>query len=155
MANTARLTLVLVSVMFGVLVLEASGDRREIAESDQETLRRQLTGTWQDEYQGKRTMTLRPDGTGTMLVELSGLQAALFARELRFDMVWELEGRQLKKRTVGGEPAGKVSLVLKMKGNTATDTILESSATRLLLLDENGETEYDWERVPEDADLRE
>ena len=36
-----------------------------------------VLGTWQDEYQGKRTMTLNEDGTGTMIVELSGWRAAL------------------------------------------------------------------------------
>ena len=41
--------------------------------------RQLVVGTWEDDYQGKRTMVLKPDGTGTMLVELSGMQAALFA----------------------------------------------------------------------------
>ena len=36
------------------------------------SFRRMVLGTWEDEYQGKRTMTLKEDGTGTMIVELSG-----------------------------------------------------------------------------------
>ena len=47
-------------------------------------LRRMVTGTWTDNYQGKRTMTLKADGTGDMVVELSGLKAAsLLNRYLR------------------------------------------------------------------------
>ena len=58
-----------------------------------------LLGVWQDDYQGKRTMTLNEDGTGTMLVELSGWRASLYALKLRFEMQWRLEGKVLKKRT--------------------------------------------------------
>lgn len=112
--------------------------------------RRQLLGVWQDSYQGKRTMTLNDDGTGTMLVELSGWQATLFAAKLRFDMRWSLADKTLTKRTVGGEPADKVNLILNTMGNTAEDTILEIGPERLLLLDKNGQTQYDWQRVKQD-----
>src|SRR5262245_36376898 len=56
------------------------------AETEEEKSRHQLLGTWQDHYKGKRTMTLKEDGTGTMRCELSGVQATLFASKLRFDM---------------------------------------------------------------------
>lgn len=165
MGRTVRATLLLACLGLGVAVWHASEDMRRAtvssevgeqeavaAESEQEALRRKLLGVWEDDYKGKRTMTLLADGTGTMRVELSGLQAALFAGVLRFDMVWELEGRLLRKRTIGGEPAGKVALVLKMKGDMATDTILKLTESQLLLMDENGETQYDWQRVREIAD---
>ncbi len=48
------------------------GSAAKKEETDQEKQRRKLLGVWQDHYQGKRTMTLNEDGTGTMLVELSG-----------------------------------------------------------------------------------
>jgi len=113
-----------------------------------ERFRRLVVGTWQDEYQGKRTMTLREDGKGTMLVELSGMKATLFAPRLRFDMVWSIEGGRLKKRTVGGEPETQVRMVLKMMGDQVDEPILELSSDRLLLLDKDGKTKYDWRRVP-------
>ena len=37
-----------------------------------------VLGTWEDRYEGKRTMTLKEDGTGTMVVELSGLRPRWF-----------------------------------------------------------------------------
>ena len=116
-------------------------------EAEDEKVRRKLLGIWQDEYQGKRTMTLNEDGTGTMLVELSGVKAALYASKLRFDMKWLLDGKKLAKMTVGGEPAAKVNLILNTMGNTAEDTILEVTEDRLLLLDKDGKTKYDWRRV--------
>ena len=116
-------------------------------ESEEEKTRRMLLGVWQDDYQGKRTMTLNEDGSGTMLVELSGAQAFLFASKLRFDMTWLLDGKKLTKKTVGGEPADKVNLILSTMGDTADDTLLEVTDDRLLLLDKDGTTKYDWRRV--------
>jgi hypothetical protein len=62
-------------------------------------------------------MTLKEDGTATMLVELSGLKATLFADRLRFDMKWTVEHGRLKEQTIGGEPAGQVQAILKMMGD--------------------------------------
>jgi len=110
-------------------------------------LRELVVGTWEDDYQGKRTMTLAQDGTGTMVVELGGLKASLFASRLRFDMVWSIEGGRLKKRTTGGEPAAQVQLILKTMGDRVDEPILELTRRRLLLLDGDGKTKYDWRRV--------
>lgn len=110
-------------------------------------VRRRLLGVWQDHYQGKRTMTLNDDGTGTMVVELDGVRAALFASRLRFDMRWSLDGPTLRKTTVGGEPADKVNLILNTMGDTARDTIVEVTEDRLVLLDRDGKTRYEWGRV--------
>ena len=116
--------------------------------------RRLLVGNWQDEYKGKRTMTLSDDGTGTMIVELTGVQATLFASQLQSELQWSLDGTKIIKTTVGGEPAKKVHLILKMMGDTAEDTILEISDDRLLLRDKDGKTEYDWKRVSEEVSNR-
>ena len=104
-------------------------------------------GGWADDYVGKRTMTLSPDGTGTMLVELSGFKAMIFAFKLRFDMVWSIENGRLKKRTIGGEPVGIVRMILATMGDRVDEPILELTEKRLLLLDADGKTKYDWRRV--------
>ncbi len=115
---------------------------------DEDTQFRALAaGTWQDEYKGKRTMHLLADGTGTMIVELSGLTAKLFASRLEFDMVWLIENGRMKKQTLGGRPAGKVRAILTMMGDRVDEPILELSDERLLLLDADGKTKYDWQRV--------
>lgn len=113
--------------------------------SDEE-LRAKVVGTWQDEYQGKRTMTLRSDGTGAMVVELSGLKAALVAPRLTFHMQWSIAQGRLKKRSLGGEPAVQVNMILKTLGDTVEEEILEVTEDRLLLLDPDGKTQYDWRR---------
>lgn len=115
--------------------------------SVEDKARQQVIGTWQDEYQGKRTMTLHADGTGTMLVELKGAAALLYATKLRFDMTWSLQDKKLIKKTIGGEPASKVNLIINTLGDTAEDTIVEVTEDRLLLLDKDGKTQYDWRRA--------
>jgi len=114
-------------------------------------LRKLVVGTWQDEYKGKRTMTIRQDGTATMVVELKGLTALMFASRLRFDMRWSIEAGRLKKRTVGGAPAGRVRLILETMGDRVDEPILELTEQRLLLLDADGRTKYDWRRVVPEA----
>ena len=116
------------------------------ASDEDARLRKLVLGTWSDNYKGKRTMTLLEDGTGTMLVELSGFNAVLGSR-LRFDMVWSVEAGRLKKRTTGGEPSISVSIILEAKGDRVDEPILELTEQRLLLRDADGETEYDWRRV--------
>lgn len=92
-------------------------------------------------------MTLYEDGTGTMVVDLEGAAAILFAPQLRFDMRWSIEGDRIKMQTVGGEPATKVQVILKMMGDRVEQPIVELSETRLLLLDQDGKTRYEWRRT--------
>jgi hypothetical protein len=118
------------------------------ADGDDRRLRRQVVGTWQDEYQGKRTLTLRADGTGTMVVELNGLRAALVAPRLEFNIAWSVAHGRLKKHSLGGKPAAQVGMILKTMGDTVDEPILELTGSRLRLLDQDGKTKYDWRRMP-------
>jgi hypothetical protein len=109
--------------------------------------RRMVLGAWHDEYEGKRTLILNEDGTGTMIVELSGWKAAMCASRLTFHLEWSLEGGRLKKHTVSGEPESQVKMILSTYGNHVDEPILELTEDRLLLLDGNGKTRYDWRRA--------
>lgn len=129
---------------FGCLVL---GSLAADTPNTDEQYRRLVLGTWQDDYQGRRTMTLRSDGTGTMLVELRGWKAALYASRLRFDMIWSLENGRLKKKTTGGDPPGKVKTILRMMGDQVNERILELSLDSLILLDQDGKKRYHWRRA--------
>lgn len=112
-----------------------------------EQFRKLAVGTWQDDYQGKRTLTLQENGRGTMVVELGGLKAALVAPRLKFDIEWSVQGGRLKKRSLGGEPATQVGMILKSMGDTVDEPILELSDNRLVLLDADCRTRYAWQRV--------
>jgi hypothetical protein len=105
-----------------------------------------ITGEWEDDYQGKRHLTVAPDGTGTMVVDLDGIGKRLFAPRLSFDMEWSIADGNIAMKTLGGEPKSKVQVVLKLYGSEAKYKILELTADRMLLLDGDGKTQYDWRR---------
>jgi hypothetical protein len=109
----------------------------------------QLLGTWEDDYHGKRTLTLRPDGTGTMVCELAGWEAALFAKKLTFEEVWSVKDGALIMRVTGGEPKSKINFVLKREGDQTTQKILELTSKRLRVQDLKDKKKFDWRRVRE------
>jgi hypothetical protein len=137
----------LVVAWFALPIASSVGQEKAATDVQDEQLRRLVVGTWQDDYQGKRTKTLDEDGTGKMIVELEGLKARLFAQRLTFEMVWSVENGRLKKQTIKGEPAVKVQMILKTMGDRVDERILELDNDRLLLLDKDGKTKYDWRRV--------
>jgi hypothetical protein len=61
-------------------------------------------------------------------------------------MVWSVENGRLKKQTIGGRPENRVAMILKMMGDRVDEPILELTAERLVLLDQDGETRYEWRR---------
>ena len=106
-----------------------------------------IVGTWQDDYQGRRTLTVRPDGTATMLVEFDGWKARMFTPRLRIETTWTIDEGRFNRQTVGGEPADKVEFVKNRVGDRASDKIVKVSADRMVLVDQDGETRYNWRRV--------
>ncbi|HEY2249844.1 MAG TPA: hypothetical protein VGH74_02245 [Planctomycetaceae bacterium] len=108
--------------------------------------RAKIVGEWEDDYQGKRHLTVNEDGTGAMVVELDGIGKKLFAAKLSFDLEWSASDGRIAMKTLGGEPESKVQLVLKLYGNEADYKILELTDDRMLLLDGDGKTRYDWRR---------
>lgn len=97
-------------------------------------------------------MILRQDGTGTMIVDLKGWKAALYAKRLQFEMVWSIQNGRLRKKTVGGEPAGKVKAILRMMGDQVEQRITELTTEGLVLLDADGSKRYHWRRVAEPSE---
>src|SRR5262245_10663666 len=52
------------------------------AQNPDERFRAAIVGKWEDDYRGKRHLTVGDDGAGTMVVEPDGLGRALFADQL-------------------------------------------------------------------------
>ena len=112
-----------------------------------ERVRQLVLGTWTDDYQGKRTLTVRPDGTATMIIEFDGWKARMFTPRLQIETTWTIEDGRFNRQTVGGEPVDKVEFVKKRVGDHASDEIVKVSADRMVLIDQDGETRYNWRRV--------
>ena len=92
-------------------------------------------------------MTLRQDGSGTMIVELTGSRAALSAPKLKFNLKWSVAAGHFKEQTVGGEPGMQVKMIMATMGDHIDQPILELTDDRLVMLDGDGRTKYDWKRV--------
>ena len=108
---------------------------------------RSMLETWEDDYKGHRTLTLNADGTGTMVVELDGLAATLFAETLTFREEWTVADGKVTMKATGGEPAGKVQLLLSLYGDSSTQRIIEVTSERMILFEESSETRFEWRRV--------
>ncbi len=133
------------------LRLGTESDESKSATLSDEQCRKLILGTWEDDYKGHRTLTIRSDGTATMVVELKGLTAKLYASRMTFEEEWSIEGGQLKLKTVSGEPEGRVNLILKTMGNVTVQEILELTEDRMVLLDSDAATKFEWRRVPADS----
>lgn len=112
-----------------------------------EQYRALVVGTWEDDYQGHRTLTIRNDGTATMVVELEGIAAMLYAKRMTFEEEWEIEAGHLRLKTVGGEPENRVNLILETMGDVSEQKILQLTKDRMLLLDADGTAKFDWRRT--------
>lgn len=118
--------------------------------STESSIRERLIGTWHDNYRAKRTLTIRPDGTATMICELHGMHR-LFATQLLFEQEWSLEGDQLTLHTLRGEPQKKIDFVVKLKGDVARQRVLEATDSLLRVYDTGEDAEFRWERSSESS----
>jgi hypothetical protein len=112
-----------------------------------ERQRQLVVGRWQDEYRGKRYLTIRNDGTATMVVEPDGIGKKLFAERLSFEIEWTFSDGRIVMTMTSGEPKSKTSLVMKLYGSRAEYSLLNLDEQQLLLLDGDGATRYDWRRI--------
>jgi len=110
-------------------------------------LEKSMLGTWEDDYKGHRTLTLNADGTGRMVVELDGFAATLFAKTLSFQEEWTVADGKVTMKATGGEPAGKVRLVLSLHGDSSTQRIVDVTPDRMILVEEPSGTRFEWRRV--------
>jgi hypothetical protein len=127
-------------------------DLESAPQSPDDRLRQAILGKWEDEYRGKRHLTVRDDGSGTMVVEPDGIGKRLFAAELRFELEWSLENGHVTMKMIRGEPKSKVQLILKLHGQEADYKILDLKNDQMLLLDPDGKTRYHWRRPGATAD---
>ncbi len=131
--------------------IESSADESGTKYSD-ERCRQTILGEWYDEYRGKRHLTIREDGKGTMAVEPDGIGKRLFAAQLTFDIEWTVADGHVTMKMLGGEPKAKVQLILKLHGQEAKFKVLQMTDGQMLLLDADGTTRYDWRRTASKAD---
>jgi hypothetical protein len=135
-----------VSIQFAQPAPAAQADSGQVssAAADEHRL---ILGTWQDDYHGRRTMTVRDDGTATMVCELEGMNARLFTPVLNLNLRWQLADGVMTRVIIDGTPTDKVKFVVNLMGARTDEKLLRLTETELHLLDPDGQTEYHWTRV--------
>ena len=134
--------------------IQAGGDDSPFTLKSLAEIQQALRGDWTGYYQGHRKLSVRADGTATMVVEPEGLAATLLAPKLTFDVLWTVNGENLEFETLSGVPKEKVQIIVQMYGRKRSHKILGLQAAKLELLDEDGVTEYVWNRVKTESPKR-
>jgi hypothetical protein len=110
-----------------------------------------LFGSWRDQYYGERTMTFRPDGSGTMLIKLDAVGRAIYGEKLLFELAWENRGGVLVMEFTGGEPKDAVATISKIWGARHEQKIELLTDEELHLRSTDSNNLYTLKRLP-DAD---
>lgn len=125
-----------------------------VGQVDRETARlnKLIVGEWQQEFYGKRTLTVKSDGSATMTIVPSGVFALGFGPKIDLTMFWSVKDGHLDYGVNGGTPADKVKLAASTWGDHWVEKIIELTETKLDLLSIDGSSHSIWERVPSEVE---
>lgn len=128
----------------------------ELSPEDAERARL-LVGVWKQERFGQRRMTVKADGSATMVIRPEGLLASTFGfdKQLDLQMYWKVKDGHIDYGVSGGTPPDQVKTASSMWGDHWVEKIEALSDQELILLDQSTSAPSKWQRVPEselDAD---
>lgn len=121
-------------------------DAREIAR-----ITKLLAGTWTRESYGNRRLTIREDGTASMVIKPSTVYALVFGDRIDIEVKWELQDGYVDYKVTSATPAEKFEMAKKAWGDHWHEKINKLDENTLILLGEEGD-EYEWTRVEGGSD---
>jgi hypothetical protein len=117
-------------------------------ESDQDaTYREKLVGTWKQYETGVRWLTVRPDGTATMVVDPDWVAKAVIGSRLTVEIEWTVEEGRALFRSVSGKPETAFQAVCTLYGRDRNRPIVEMTEEKFVLLDESDGSRSEWTRI--------
>lgn len=124
-------------------------DKTPVESVDPEAARlsKLIVGSWQQEFYGKRTLTVNVDGTAKMTILPSGVFAFGFGPKIDLTMFWSVKDGHLDYGVNGGTPADKVKLAATTWGDHWVEKIVTLDENKLDLLSVDGSSHSIWERV--------
>jgi len=118
------------------------------ATSESDSHRKRIIGTWLQHNDEERTITVREDGTASIIAELSDYRQYIVGKKLEFDVEWTLEDGTLTFITTGGRPEESIKYITAIYGKSKQYVILEFGEDKLLLKKADAdENEPDWTRI--------
>ena len=121
-------------------------------ESDAALIAR-FAGTYTRDSYGHRVMTVRPDGTATMAVDVDPFYQWMVGPKVTVEIAWELTGepedeqRGVHFASVSGDPPASFEAITKLFGTEADWRIESADDTALTLYDPADEETVVWARV--------
>ena len=134
------------------------GDGEAGAAQTDEALIARFAGTYTRDSYGHRVMTVRPDGTATMTVDVDPFYQWMVGPKVTVEIAWELTGeptdaasegtgRGVHFASVSGEPPASFEAITKLFGREADWRIESADDTALTLYDPEDEETVVWARV--------
>jgi len=129
------------------------GEKPSVDEDAEEIARitKLLAGTWTRESYGNRQLTIREDGTASMVIKPSTVYALVFGDRIDIEVKWELQDGYVDYKVTSATPAEKFEMAKKTWGDHWHEKINKLDEDTLILLGEEGD-EYEWTRVEGGSD---
>ena len=142
------------------------GEPGEVADDETDAaLIARFAGTYTRDSYGHRVMTVRPDGTATMTVDVDPFYQWMVGPKVTVEIAWELTGeptdaasegtgRGVHFASVSGDPPASFEAITKLFGTEADWRIESADDTALTLYDPTDEETVVWARVDGGADVK-
>ena len=107
-----------------------------------------LVGKWeQTKSSSKQILTIKENGTATMLIEPQGLWTAVLGKQVSIDIEWSLDAATLTLRAVGGKPENKLDYIKQLWGSEFVREINSIEDKMFTLRDDKGDVSQKWIRT--------
>ncbi len=112
-------------------------------------IERLVSGAWTSEYYGTRYLTIRNDGSATVLFQANTLASMFVGRLLKIEYTWEYDSQHMQVvfRMEQGAPEQGAEYVAKLWGKLQKQDVISVCREQLHMRDLDGKTEHHWKRV--------
>lgn len=108
-----------------------------------------VAGAWTSEYYGTRYLTIRNDGSATVLFQANTLARMFVGSLLKIEYTWEYDPQQQQVvfHMEQGAPEQGAEYVTKLWGKLQKQDVITVCRGQLHMRDLDGKTEHHWKRV--------
>ncbi|WP_417383734.1 hypothetical protein [Gimesia sp.] len=157
-AQTQHQKPVLQQIPARVISQTSSADPQKQPESDvkeaksvelsSEELLSRLVGKWeQTKSTSRQILTIKENGTATMLIEPQGIWSTVLGKKVTIDIEWQLNAATLTLRAVGGSPENKLDYIKQLWGSEFKREIHSIEDKMFTLRDDKGDVSQKWIRT--------
>ena len=129
-----------------------SSPRSPDLEDPDASLKKLLLGSWEREYHGSWIMNIQDLGKGTLVIKPTGLWGTLIGEKVHVNLDWSVNDGRTELVSVSGEPKTAFAAAKLIFGDRRIRKIKELTEARLVLLDEEDNSEAEWTRTTPDSE---